>query len=189
MNWYKMYKAKDASHAELVPYDSKQTHLTERFFGRHSSPCPIFFLFSNPITYYHPCSTISPRENNLRIANSTPNTPTQQTFFGTWNFEVQNLHVFKCHELKLFENIRLTHPSSSFAPAWPACWNSTQRRLPAHSTSVALGDFCPTETHGVKRQKGETKVRTCCGIAGCGWCCCSRPTCQVSRTSRNIWTE
>lgn len=184
-----MYK--DASHAELVPYDSKQTHLTERFFGRHSSPCPMFFVFQSyhllPPMFYH----FTTGKQLANWNNSTPNTPTCQLSklflehetLKSKNFMYSNVMSWSC--LKTSS----PHPSSSFAPAWPACWNSTQRRLPAHSTSVALGDFCPTETHGVKRQKGKTQVRTCCGIAGCGWCCCSRPTCQVSRTSRNIWTE
>ena len=149
-------------------------------------PC---FLFSNPITYYHPCSIISPQENNLRTETTQLQILQLSKLFlehetlKSKNFMHSNVMSWSC--LKTSS----PHPSSSFAPAWPACWNSTQRRLPAHSTSVALGDFCPTETHGVKRQKGKTQVRTCCGIAGCGWCCCSRPTCQVSRTSRNIWTE
>lgn len=98
VNWYKMYK--DASHAELVPYDSKQTHLTERFFGRHSSPCPMFFVFQSyhllPPMFYH-------FTTGKQLANRTLNS--SANFF--WNMKPWSPKPsFKCDELKLFENIQ-----------------------------------------------------------------------------------
>lgn len=107
-----MYK--DASHAELVPYDSKQTHLTERFFGRHSSPCPMFFCFPilSPITthllsFHHRKTTCELKQLNSKYSNSA-------NFF--WNMKPWSPKT-SCIQMSWAEAVWkhpvLTHPQAS----------------------------------------------------------------------------
>ncbi len=113
---------------------------------------------------------------------STPTT----CFANLWNMNLWSptVHVFKCAEFPLWKHRKTTH----------TCRQVSHLRDPL----VEIQDegaylliplrrpwwFVSMKKNNQKLNgflKGKTKVRTYCGIAGCGWCCCSRPKCQSNK--------